>query len=460
MSQATRRPRVPGSIPAGLPASIADRALASGTSHDVRHGDGPSDAQASAPQHPVVVRRLPYPYRAMLAICSDLDETPDGEVYRECMRFLNTTRVTSMGPGVGLEVGNSIYFDMPRDQFAYWTTTDAGRAMVQTLIRSGHIDCLHSFGDLATTRAQAARALDELARHDCRLEVWIDHAVAPSNFGADIMRGTGDVPGAEAYHADLTCQFGVQYVWRGRVTSVTGQDVPRRLGGIYQWRHPLASAPTFAREFAKGLLARRGRGKYAMHAPNQVLRAARLRDGQPVWEFIRSNPYWGGVDRGETAAGLADVIVEPLLERLIEREGVSVLYTHLGKIRRRLEPFGPRTQRAFRLLARAKRAGLVLVTTTRRLLGYCRAVRAVSLSTAVDGGGLRIDVLTADLEKPGSLVPADLDGLTLYVEDPSRTRLTLNGREVSDVRRNGPDHTGRLSVSIPWKALEFPEPCP
>jgi hypothetical protein len=69
-------------------------------------------------------------------------------------------------------------------------------------------------------------------------------------------------------------------------------------------------------------------------------------------------------------------------------------------------------------------------------------------------------VLTADLEKPGSLVPADLDGLTLYVEDPSRTRLTLNGREVSDVRRNGPDHTGRLSVSIPWKALEFPEPCP
>ena len=57
------------------------------------------------------------------------------------------------GPGVGLEVGNSIYFDMPPGQFAYWNTDDAGRAMVRALIRSGHIDCLHSFGDLATTRA-------------------------------------------------------------------------------------------------------------------------------------------------------------------------------------------------------------------------------------------------------------------------------------------------------------------
>ena len=27
----------------------------------------------------VSIRRFPYPYRAMLAVCSDLDETPDTE---------------------------------------------------------------------------------------------------------------------------------------------------------------------------------------------------------------------------------------------------------------------------------------------------------------------------------------------------------------------------------------------
>src|SRR5882724_8721210 len=125
---------------------------------------------------------MPYPYRALLAISSDLDETPHRSVYRESMRFLNTTESTSMGQGVGLEVGNSIYFDMPPDQFAYWNTDDSGRTMVRALIRSGHIDTLHSFGNLATTRDHARRALEELARHSCQLQVWIDHAVAPTNF--------------------------------------------------------------------------------------------------------------------------------------------------------------------------------------------------------------------------------------------------------------------------------------
>jgi hypothetical protein len=110
----------------------------------------------------------------MLAICSDLDETPDRHVFWEIARYLNSSDATPMGPGVGLEVGNSIYFDMAPDQFAYWNTDDRGRAMVQELVRSGHIDCIHSFGDLATTRAHAARALEELQRHGCRLEVWVD----------------------------------------------------------------------------------------------------------------------------------------------------------------------------------------------------------------------------------------------------------------------------------------------
>ena len=145
---------------------------------------------------PVEVRHLPYPYQAAVAICSDLDLTPDKHVYFETSRFLNTTDATAMGRGVGLEVGNTIYFDMPADQFSYWNTDDAGREMVRTLIRSGHVDCLHSFGDLAQTRADAARSLDDLAKHGCRLEVWIDHAVAPTNLGADIMKGRGDVADA------------------------------------------------------------------------------------------------------------------------------------------------------------------------------------------------------------------------------------------------------------------------
>ena len=103
------------------------------------------------------LRWLPYPYGAMVAICSDLDGTPDRNAYWQIMRFLNTAENTAMGPGVNLEVGNSIYFDMPPDQFAYWNTDEAGRQMARALIHSGHIDCLHSHGELATSRDHARR---------------------------------------------------------------------------------------------------------------------------------------------------------------------------------------------------------------------------------------------------------------------------------------------------------------
>lgn len=407
----------------------------------------------------VEIRPIPYPYQAMLVICSDLDETPDRRVYWEIMRFLNTTDETAMGPGLGLEVGNSIYFDMPPDQFAYWNTDDAGRAMVRTLIQSGHIDCLHSYGDLATRREYAGRALDELSRHDCRLEVWIDHGTAPSNFGADIMRGSGDVPGSEAYHADLTCDYGVQYVWRGRVTSVIGQNVQSSLGQIFTARHPLISAQTIAKEAVKGVLGRLGSAKYEMHGRNRVLRRCCLRDGTPVYEFLRSNPHWGGVSSCETGRDVGEWLTGRFLDRLAQRGGVCILYTHLGKIRDPHVPFDKRAVAAFKRLAQACGDGRILVTTTRRALGCCRAVQELEWTTTTDQQGLRIDLAT----KPrmpahnGELSIDDLDGLTFYVPDPDRARVVLNGQEVRDLSRNAPDHTGRRSVSISWRSLEFPE---
>ncbi len=398
----------------------------------------------------VSIRRIPYPYRAMLAICSDLDETPNREVYFEIIKFLNTTKNTAMGPGLGLEIANSIYFDMPSDQFSYWNTDEKGREMIRTLIRSGHIDCLHSYGDLATTRGHAERALEELSKYACKLEVWADHAIATSNFGADIMKGFGDVSESEVYHADLTCEFGIKYVWRGRVTSVIAQDVPKSLKGIYNREHPMGSARTMAKEFVKGVMARAGSVKYAMHGPNKVLRKVELRDGHKVWEFIRSNPYWGGVENNATADGLSDVINEQMLNELVERGGVCILYTHLGKIRDSKEPFGLRTRDALALLARYASEGEILVTTTKRLLNYCRLVREVDFSVAKEDEWTKINVNVNGLK-------TDVSGLSFYVLEPDKTKIFVSSREVSPLKTNYPDDTGQRSVSVPWKPLEIPD---
>ena len=393
----------------------------------------------------------------MLAICSDLDETPDRHVYLESARFLNTTAPTSMGGGVGLEVGNTIYFDMAPDQFAYWNTDDAGREMVRSLIRAGYIDCLHSFGDLATTRAHAARALEDLARHGCRLDVWIDHATAPTNFGSDIMRGSGDVPGSPAYHADLTCDFGVRYVWRGRVTSVIGQGVRRSLRGIFDRRHPVSAAVTTAKELTKGVLARRGHVKYRAHSENAVTYPAQLRDGRNVIEFLRANPHFNGVSSGDTAAGLPQVLTERFLDRLVAREGFCILYTHLGKVANPREPFGSETRDALRRLAARQNSGDVVVTTTRRLLGYVEATRRIRVAVE-SGASITIDVALPDTPHEWTGVPSDLDGLTFYAARPHAVRMLINGRDVTPVlQHNPPDHTGRASVSLPWRRLTFPQ---
>lgn len=405
----------------------------------------------------VKLRQLPYPYRAILTICSDLDETPDRHVYCEIMRFLNTIEKTSMGPGVGLEIGNSIYFDMPPDQFAYWNTDDAGRQIIRTLIKSGHIDCLHSYGDLATSRRHAARAIEELDRHGCKLEVWVDHGVAPTNFGSDIMRGHGDEFGHEAYHADLTTDFGIQYVWRGRVTSVVGQDIRSSLSGIFHLRHPVGSSQTLLKEFLKQKLAQSGNSKYAMHRSNEILGQVELRDKRLLYEFMRCNPHWGGVSSCDESRSIDDVLTDNFLNHLVEREGICILYTHLGKVENPSVPFDRKTVRAFERLAKEFSKGRILVTTTRRLLGYRHAVREISWTSTKNANNDSIVVTTQSDDKISRrLIDADLAGLTFYVSDPNITSIIVDGQAINHFEHNDPDHTGQRSVSLPWSMLEFP----
>jgi hypothetical protein len=408
----------------------------------------------------VTMRHWPYPYRAMLAVCSDLDETPDRKTYWDTAEFLNTTRSTPMGNGLGLEVGNTIYFDMAADQFAYWNTDDAGRSMVQSLTRSGYIDCLHSFGDLATTREHAQRALGELEQNGCRLDVWIDHGQAVTNFDGGIMMGEGDVTSSPAYHADLTVKHGVQFVWRGRVSSVLGQDVPPQLSGILSPTHPIASGKTLAKELTKQMLSRMGNEKYAMHAPNRILTRSTLRDGQPVYEFLRCNPHWGGVSSHETAWGIGDVLTERMLKQLVEREGGCILYTHLGKAGPDAGlPLGESAIEGFRRLATAQADGDLLVTTSRRLLGYCRAKEEIGFTVTRSDTSIVIDIESARNHYAilPQIIDRDLEGLTFYTPDPKQTRVRIDGEEVPQLLQNAADASGRKSVSIPWTRLEFPE---
>jgi hypothetical protein len=408
----------------------------------------------------VALAKYPHPYRAMMAICSDLDETSNWRVYGETMRFLNTTEPTPMGPGVGLEVGNSIYFMMPTDQYSYFGTDEAGREMARALMHSGHIDCMHSYGDQARTRLDVERVLAELVRHGCRLKVWVDHSTAPTNFGPDIMRGSGDVPGSPPYHADLTTAYGIRYVWRGRTTSITGQDTPirlRSLKSILDPAHPVGSTRTAAKQAVKIWLGRLSHTSWEMHAANRVCRLSKLRDGRPVWEFLRSNPHWAGPGIGATADGIASVLTQLFLDQLVQREAVCALYTHLGKVEDPRCPFGERTQAAFRRLAAMHERGAMHVTTTHRLLRYLTVRDSVRFTTSRLAG--RTVIVIQSVEDPvcGSYEPSpdDVIGLTFVMNRCDTVEVSLRGGLPLDcnIVHDGP----RTIACVRWRRLTFPD---
>ena len=398
---------------------------------------------------PLIVRDIPYPYRAMLAICSDLDETRDADTYLTTSRFLNSRAKTRFGQGLGLEVGNSMYFHMADGEFSYWNATDDDREQINCLMRAGFVDAIHSFGDTAVERSQCASTLEHLDKAGCKLKVWIDHAIAPSNFGPDIMKGRGDVPSSKVYHADLAFAYGIEYVWLGRVTSVIGQDCRPRFRGIWQPRFGHGAILTVGKELAKHGLAALGHRKYRSHIENSILRPVTLRNGQRTYEFLRSNSHPLGVSHGDNAAGIRTTLSAAVLDGLEERNAKSILYTHLGKKIDSKSGFARQDIAALEELATRMSDRRILMLTTRRLLDYCLMLKTVQISTSSKSDSTDIHVTSGAGDKSCS-------GLTFEVPASQASRVFVDGR-AREVAETANSTTGRTIVSIPFLPLAYPE---
>jgi hypothetical protein len=268
--------------------------------------------------------------------------------------------------------------------------------------------------------------------------VWVDHALAPSNFGPDIMHGYGDQPGHPVYHADMTLGYGIEYLWRGRVTSVIGQDRPLSFGGLWKRADPLDSARTIAKEAAKHMLG--------------------LLDGQHSRAFLRCNPHHRGIELGDRGDAVHEVLTPEFLERLSAREGNCILYTHLGKleVREGRPRFGAPAIAAFANLARYDREGRILVTATHRLLDYHRMKLGLDLSVAASEGTVTVRLAGATAH-PDAPAERRYAGLTLRVADPAKLRLQAEDGGAIPFRVDPPDESGRPCVSIAWPRLRFPD---
>lgn len=396
------------------------------------------------PGHPCEVLRFPPPYRAALAVSSDIDRTtPD--YFERLHGFLE---------GLGLDIADSFWFynanpESP-GQMSYFAGTD-GREKDAPLIRAGvaagRIDALHAYGDFSLAGGFRRELAERAVRAGVRVPVWINHG-DDHNFQNVLVPGTyGDAPEKLSasgwpsrpveYHADLSADLGIRFVWAGDLTRITGQERPAGAWEHYRAHREGTRAPAGAAwvldrasRLAGGGVARRALRRgieylgYPVWEGNGLLWLDTLRDGRPVWRFRRHGDF-----RKDCVEDLADALSAERLERLVSSRGASVLFTHFGKSRAErgaARELPAEVAEAFRRLAAFRDAGRLWVVRTSRLLRHLVVLRR--LSARREGNALllgwRQDPVLGDL---GS--PEDLADLAVRA-GPGIRRVLSDGREL------------------------------
>ena len=313
---------------------------------------------------------------------------------------------------------------------------------------------MHSYGKKKDfIREDAVRALQELYKHGCKVEVWIDHTKSKDNLGDDVTFGLGDHPESKAYHADLTLAYGIKFAWLGRVTMITGQAAPLTIesfSGIFDYDHPMNSIINISKEFAKNVFGIFGNKKYAMHKKNDLVKITQLNDGQKIYEFMRFDNHWKGVGYGADANGLAHSISKKVIDQLKRKEGYMIVYTHLGKNAQSSQPIPRETQNALRRLARESEFGNIWVTRASRLLNYYIRHRYLNWSYQIKNNEINIHIKNVKDPIAGNRVPSleELKGVTFYTPNKNKTRIFINGNEIENIQRNFPDYAKRESITL------------
>ena len=406
---------------------------------------------------PVRLRALPYPYRAAVGLTVIPRPGQSQKEFYDCLRYLNTVQATPYGRGLGLEAGASFFFYPPSEEWlAYFNPPgpegESVRAVFHSLVRSGIVDVLDSYGlDPDFSREDAHKALTALTEQGLILHTWADRQESPSNLSLE--GGRGAYPGRMVYHADLTFSAGFCYYWLGQSTPLVGQNVPvtwKSFAALYHRDRPLRSSFTTVWALLRHFLRVLTSSEEDALRRNRLTGPITFKDGTRALEFLRYRPVNG-------ASSLSEAFEGETLARLAESGGVMIVAGRLCAAPDE-RPLPPEAQETLADLADRYRRGHLLVTTATRLLTLDLATQYLQWRVDQKGDEVHIHLVALDDPATGPRPPrlVELAGLTFYVPQSDKARIYLQGREL-DVRRHLIDHTGRESVSLPWPRLRLPD---
>ena len=407
------------------------------------------------------LRRFPYPFRAGFTICNDIDEITTAEEFILLHLFLNTTKTTPLGEGLNLEIGDSFIPNRIKPHFSYFSDRERDKEVIKDFIKSGIIDSIHSYGERTVHRKQIINILEELEKNSCKVKVWIDHSIVPSNLGRFNSKGKGDLKTSPVYHADLTLKYGIRFAWMGRSTTIIGQEVPLKARSFIKMidkNHLTPTCITVLREIIKIVFGYLGIKPFLIHKGNKLLDVRILRDGNLVFEFNRLNNHWHRPF--PNIHKLAYMIRSSVLKELIKTEGYSILYMHLGFVEKNGKLSIPSSAiNALKNLAKEYHEGKIYVTTTYKLLNYCRFIRYMDWKYEILPNGYT-KIFIHKIKDPilGEQLPTveELQGITFYVNDSSKASIYIGEKKLTCIKKNPKDHTGRESVMIPLTRVSYP----
>ncbi len=432
----------------------------------------------------ISLRKFPYPFKAALTICNDLDDYAFEE-FIEIHRFLNSSDDTSMGKGLGMEIGDSFWMYSVKsdvsDAFTYFGRLNDKKTpyaeTIKRLVKAGYIDCLHTYGNFnqygGFHRGYAERAVAELKKQEMHVQTWIDHGDMHNFQNIKLLGGlkersigNGMTTKIVEYHIDLSKKYGMRYYWPDIVTPIIGQFRKVRwrdliFNRIYRrWlvtnRLLYSVFKLLPKRFLEGqkFLSEK-KQQLELLFENHLIFVKTLASGEKVYCFQRYGD-WFNAD----AASLEVTLAKDGLTELIKKNGTSIVYVHMGRKPPSCTNILPEGSiKALRELAAYYHRGDIYVTTTTRLLNYHIVSQNLVWKVNYNEGSYLIDIFQVKDDVDGDFVPTlvQLQGITFYTDKPEKTTIRLNGKAIKDIQINKPDEFGKTSISIPRTYLVFPD---
>ncbi len=401
----------------------------------------------------IKLRKFPYPYRACLSICSDIDYTDTRQKFERIQAFMNKE--------VGINFTNTFFPFHDQGDFSLFSGSVEDKTAILKYIKDGVIDAIHSYGERKCfSRQDALKVLEELKRNNCCLKIWIDHAESPSNFCKYRFPGKGDLTAEKEYHADLTKDYGIKFIWTERLTNIIGQDTSLSLAAlwqIYNRNEPVKSFVQLSKTLIKIILSFCGNVKYDFYKSNTLVRIATLADKQKVYEFIRYNNSFQEPRNAKRSSfsELYRIINDRMLSYLKKVCGYSIVYAHLGKDFDLNSEDGKKSAAALYSLKKESDEGNIYVASTTKILNYYITHKYLKWSCKKDNQGYNIYIDAVNDPISGSYMPSleQLEGITFYIPDDSSVHIYNKNEEFKNIKYNPRDFSGQTSLTLTYEKI-------